>query len=168
MTHSAPQHFTEEQHEQFMEQGYLRLGQLLDGERNTFDDGGDGVIVSADVFYDLVDESVGRTHGAGNEQGVGIGEIAIHRLPGHSDPAGDVGEPYCCSVVGDHFVDRIQNASDCLLVRGRGGTGPTATTHRLSQDFRSRTRPEVSSGRSFPERTSTEPDRRDGVQADAG
>lgn len=32
MTHSAPQHFTEEQHEQFMEQGYLRLGQLLDGE----------------------------------------------------------------------------------------------------------------------------------------
>jgi hypothetical protein len=54
--------------------------------------------------YDLVDESVGRTHRGCDEKCVGVGEVAVHGLAGDSDPSGDIGKAYPRSLLCDDFV----------------------------------------------------------------
>ncbi|AGZ54105.1 hypothetical protein A4G30_07240 [Mycobacterium kansasii] len=67
-------------------------GEIVDSKRHAFDDCGDWVVESPNVFYNLVDESVDGSHCAGDEQRVGIGKVAVHRLTSDSQPAGDVGK----------------------------------------------------------------------------
>ncbi|BBZ43401.1 hypothetical protein MPRM_06820 [Mycobacterium parmense] len=72
--------------------------------------------MSTDVFCGLVDEPVDRTHCAGDEQRVSVGEVAVYSLASDAEFPGDVGKAYRWSVFGYDFVYRIQNAGDCLFV----------------------------------------------------
>lgn len=89
----------------------LRItGEVLDSERNAFDHCGDRILVVGNVIYDLVDEPVDGTHCAGDEQRVGIGKVAVHRLAGDTKSARDVGKAYPGPTLGNLLVYRSQDA----------------------------------------------------------
>ena len=93
-------------------------------------------VVRGSTATSLVNETVDRTHRAGDEQRVSVGKVAVRSLTSDPEFPGDVGQTYRRSVFGNHFVYRIQNAGDCLLIRGGRRSRPAATTHPLPQAFR--------------------------------
>ena len=108
------------------------VGKPLERVGNSLDDGLGRVVNPAHVFGQAVQKGAYLRDRRGEQQGIGAGEVAVHRLPGHPDVASHVGDPEVGAGPVYSASRGFENASDRLVVVSRRRPGPSMGAHQRS------------------------------------
>ncbi len=105
------------------------LWQPLERGRDRLGNGLDGVGDALQVCFEAVLEVVGRVYSGGHQQRVGAREVAVNRLAGHAECAGDVGDGEVRAAGVDGLPSGVEYPSDGLVVAGGGRARPAVGAH---------------------------------------
>src|ERR1700710_666546 len=67
--------------------------------------------------------------GCRDQQRLGAGEVAVHRLPCHAQRTRYVGDAEVGPLRVDGVTGGVENSRDCLVIRRGRRTGPAVGTH---------------------------------------
>ena len=107
----------------------LVLGQPFEGGRDGLRDGVGRIGDPAQMYGQPVEEAARGVHGGRDQQRIGAGEVAVHRLASDAEGAGDVTDRKFGATCVDRLARRVEDAADGLLVGGGCRSGPAVGAH---------------------------------------
>jgi hypothetical protein len=103
--------------------------EMSDAVEDNFDDCVEWIVDGRQTFCELRYQTVGEPRSNRLEQGPAVGEVAIHRLPGHVEQVRHLGEIRSFSVALNAFDRRLDNSINGFFVGRWGKTTPATCAH---------------------------------------